>query len=137
MDLAILKKKLSSYRTEKGRITKVSDELLGEILKAWEEWTGPATSFYTALGTNHKKLATLIGKAKKLKREGAFPEEAFKEIKIESNIIPINRDTAGGIEVYLRDGQVIKFYQVSQLIEFLSMIQKLNFPLMKEEEKVA
>jgi hypothetical protein len=39
MDLEILKKKLSSYRREGGRVTKVSDELLLEILGAWENWT--------------------------------------------------------------------------------------------------
>ena len=40
MDLEILKKKLSSFKGEGGRVTKVSDELLIEILTAWENWTG-------------------------------------------------------------------------------------------------
>jgi hypothetical protein len=35
MDLEILKKKVSSYRDNGGRVRKVSDELLVEILDAW------------------------------------------------------------------------------------------------------
>jgi len=70
MELEILKKKLSSYRGEGGRVTKVSDELLLEILGAWENWTGSARDFYSSLGSNHKKMARMIGKAKQLRREG-------------------------------------------------------------------
>lgn len=77
MDLSILKKKISSYRTPKGRITNLPDELLAEILHAWEQWTGPSSGFYSAIGADHRKMATLIGKAKKLKREGAFDGLAF------------------------------------------------------------
>lgn len=36
MDLEILKKKISTYRGEGGRVQNVSDDLLGEILFAWE-----------------------------------------------------------------------------------------------------
>ena len=57
MDLEVLKKKLSTYRGEGGRVTKVSDDLLLEILSAWENWTGSAHSFYTAIGSNQKKMA--------------------------------------------------------------------------------
>ena len=32
MDLTVLSRKISSYRTPKGRITKLPNELLGEIL---------------------------------------------------------------------------------------------------------
>jgi hypothetical protein len=42
MDLEVLKKRISSYRTPKGRITNLPDDLLCEILIAWEQWTGPA-----------------------------------------------------------------------------------------------
>ena len=66
MDLAILKKKISSYRTEGGHLTKVTDELAVEILMAWEQWTGPAKGFYSAIGVNQPKMASIIGKGKKL-----------------------------------------------------------------------
>lgn len=70
MEIEILKKKLSTFRSEKGKITKVSDELAVEILLAWEQWTGPASGFYSALGADYRKMAKILGKAKKLKREG-------------------------------------------------------------------
>jgi len=84
MDLTLLRKKLSSYRTTSGRITKVPDELAYEILLAWEQWSGAASGFYSELGADHRKMASLIGRAKSLKREGIFTDTQFKEIKIDS-----------------------------------------------------
>lgn len=137
MDLVILKKKLSTFRTEKGRLTNVSDELLVEILKAWEEWTGPASGFYLALGADHRKMASFIGRAKKLKREGFFPTEEFKEIKIESNkIIPFS-ENHGGIEVIWEQGRVIRFSHVAQLLEFLTATMRNKLSLIENEPKAA
>ena len=81
MDLAVLKKKLSSYKTDGGYVKNVSGDLLVEILLAWESWTGPSKGFYTGLGINGKSGARMIGEAKKLKREG-FATDGFKEIKV-------------------------------------------------------
>lgn len=121
--MEILKKRLSSYRTPKGRLTRVPDELLVDILLAWEQWTGPASGFYSALGADHRKMAGLIGRAKKLKREGFFPEEAFKEIKIEGSAGAVS--VAGpcqGIEIAWDQGKVIRFNQVDLLVEFLKKV---------------
>ena len=80
MDLEVLKKKLSTYRGEGGRIRGVGDDLLLEILTAWEQWTGPAKHFYKAIGCSQKGMASMIGKAKKLKREGhSLPFEEVQE----------------------------------------------------------
>ena len=119
MDLEILKKKLSTFRTEKGRLTKVSDDLLCEILVAWEQWTGPARGFYSALGADHRKMASLIGRAKRLKREGHFPEDSFREIKIAEPLVEENFSLGGRIELALDSSRLIRFSVVSQLIEFL------------------
>jgi len=54
MDLAILKKKLSSYKTDGGYVENVSSDLLVEILSAGESWTGPVSGFYSGLGINGK-----------------------------------------------------------------------------------
>ena len=81
MDLEILKKKLSSYRGEGGRVNNVSDELQLEILYAWEQWTGPARDFYRAIGSNYKKMARIIGKAKQLKRDGH--STPFQELAVD------------------------------------------------------
>jgi hypothetical protein len=118
MDLEILNKKVSSYRDNGGRVRKVSDELLLEILEAWEQWTGPASGFYKALGVSAKGISSIIGKAKKLKREG-FPSGDFKEIQIESPGTVGGSGPCTGIELGLTDGRVIRFPQVDQLVEFL------------------
>lgn len=121
MDLTILTKKISSYRTPKGSITKLPDELLGEILHAWEQWTGSANGFYTAIGTNHHKMASIMGKAKQLKRDGAFDGLSFTEVIVEdnepvsSNVIPM---TGCGIELVWKDN-IIRFGSPELLVDFL------------------
>ena len=72
MEPATLKRKLSTYIAESGRLRNVPEELLSEVLSAWEGWSGTAKDFYTNLGFSPKQMATLIGKAKRLKREGHF-----------------------------------------------------------------
>lgn len=117
MELEILKRKLSSFKTDGGRVTKVSDELLLEILCAWENWAGTARDFYKVLGSNQKKMARMIGKAKQLKREGhSMP---FEEIKVEGitntdNPIAVICD----IEVQEKD-KIIRFRKVDLLVEYL------------------
>lgn len=123
MDLQLLSKKLSTYKTAKGRLTRVPDELAYEILLAWEEWTGPANGFYKELGADHRKMASVIGRAKKLKRDGVFVDSQFKEIKVESPNPP-SMGPGSGISLRWSPGKVIRFSQVDQLIEFLSKIEK-------------
>jgi len=125
MDLEILKKRLSSYRTPKGKLTKVPDELLVDILVAWEQWTGPGSGFYSAIGADHRKMAKLLGKAKQLKREGRFPEEVFKEIKVEgapSNVTSLLSGPCQGIELLWDNGKLIRFNQVELLVDFLKKV---------------
>jgi hypothetical protein len=116
MDLEILNKKVSSYRDNAGRVRKVNDELLLEILEAWEQWTGPARGFYMALGVSAKGIASIIRKAKQLKRDG-FPSGDFKEIKIDGTAGALGPCSA--IELNWSEGKVIRFPQVDQLLEFL------------------
>jgi len=123
MDLAILKKKISTYRTQGGHLTKVSDELAMEILYAWEHWTGPSNGLYSAIGVNAKKMASVIGKAKKLKRDGHFPAEDFKEIRLsELGSVGSKPDSPCGIEICWDSGKLIRFAQVDQLVDFLKKV---------------
>jgi hypothetical protein len=119
MDIEILKKKISTYRTDGGHIKIKDDGLLLELLSAWEQWTGPATGFSSALGVHRKAIPGLIGKAKRLRREG-FPGGDFKEIKVEGGGSQVpSPGPCLGIELGLTDGKVIRFPQVDQLLEFL------------------
>ena len=83
MDIEVLKKKISSFKTKGGYLKNISDDLLMEILDAWECWEGLSRSFYTAIGTDYRKMASLMGRAKRLKQEGYISSE-FKEIGLES-----------------------------------------------------
>ena len=119
MDLEILKKKVSTFRGEGGRVSITDDGLLLEILEAWERWTGPASGFYTALGVSSKGIASIIGRAKRLKREG-FPTGDFKEIKLDGGGSAFGPSgPCSGIELCWEQGKVIRFPQVDQLLEFL------------------
>ena len=120
MDLEILKKKLSSYRGEGGRVTKVSDDLLLELLSAWENWTGSASSFYSGIGSNHKKMARMIGKAKQLKRDGAVAP--FQEIAIEG-VTDSNNNSPISCDIEVEDsGKLIRFRKVDVLVEYLKKV---------------
>jgi len=121
MDTVTLRKKLSTYVSESGRIKNVSDELLFELLKTWEDWSGSAKDFYRAIGFSHRQMAKLIGKSKKLQREGYFGHSDFKEIKVESapSNSPLSILPNSAVEIVWENGKVIRFSQVDLLVEFL------------------
>jgi hypothetical protein len=120
MDLLTLKKKLSTYQSDKGYLKNVSDDVLYEVLIAWENWTGQSKEFYRALGFSHSQMAGVVGKAKKLKREGHFGSGEFKQVKIDPGMID---NTAGssciGAEITWTNGRTIRFAEVDMLVEFL------------------
>lgn len=109
---------------ESGRVSITSDDLLIEVLLAWEQWTGPASGFYKAIGVSSKGISSIIGRAKKLRREG-FPVDSFKEVKIQkspSNIAPLVVGPCQGIEIMWDNGKLIRFPQVESLIDFLKKV---------------
>lgn len=120
MDNVTLKKKLSTYLTDKGYLKNVSEEVIYEVLIAWENWTGPSKDFYRSLGFSQTQLAALVGKAKKLKREGYFGESDFKQIKIEgSEVITQLGGPCGVAEIVWTGGKIIRFAHLEHLIDFL------------------
>jgi hypothetical protein len=50
MDNITLKKKLSAYVSSSGRLQNLNEDILYEVLIAWENWTGPSAEFYRTLG---------------------------------------------------------------------------------------
>ena len=119
MDNTVLKKKLSTYLSPKGQLRNLNDEILYEVLVAWENWTASSPEFYRSLGFSHKQLASLLGKAKKLKREGRFGEGEFKAVKIDSHSLPADQGPCAGAEIVWTGGRVIRFSEVDLLLDFL------------------
>lgn len=121
MDLEVMKKKLSTYRNARGQVRNVNDELLMEVLRAWEQWTGPTSGFCAAIGVSSKGISSIIGKAKKLRREG-FPTDQFKEVSIVGTQTVQGLPPCNGIEVLWEGSRVIRFLDVDNLIDFLKKV---------------
>lgn len=117
MDLEVLKKKLSTYKNARGQVRGVNDDLLLEVLSAWEHWTGTAKDFYKSIGISPNGMASMIGKAKRLRREGhAIP---FEEVKVEG-ITESGTPTPISCDIEVQHGnQIIRFRKVDPLIEYL------------------
>ncbi len=120
MDIEVLKKRISTFRGEGGKVRITDDQLYMEILSAWEQWKGSSKDFFKSIGVSKTGLAGIIGKAKRMRREGHFPAEPFKEIKIDG----ATGSTSGcqGIEVAWDGGKVIRFSEVDQLVDFLKKV---------------
>jgi hypothetical protein len=120
MDLTVLAKKISSYRTPKGRITNLPNELLGEILHAWEQWGGAPASFYKTLGVDFRKMASIMSKAKQLKRDGAFDGLNFTEVVLDQDSGQVMElPPCSGVELVWEGGRIIRFPRVEMLLDFL------------------
>lgn len=120
MDLTVLAKKISSYRSPKGQVRNLPNELLAEILHAWEQWTGSAVGFYSAIGVNQKKMAKIMGKAKQLKRDGAFDGLNFTEITIDEESGQVMElMPCSGVELVWDRGRIIRFSKIELLLDFL------------------
>lgn len=125
MDNTVLKKKLSSYQTPKGYFKDVSPEVLFEILKSWEQWTGSSREFYQSLGLAKNQWSRVLGTAKRMQRDGAFGALEFNEIKV-GELLPGFAGPGGAsggpctaIELNWEGGKVIRFPHVEQLLDFL------------------
>lgn len=122
MDVSIIKKKLSTYLSNKGQLRNLPEDLLLEVLVSWEKWTGKNKDFYKGIGISSKQMAGIIGKAKKLKREGVIPISQFQEVKLnnvtETSNIPKN------VPIILKweKNKFIKFYEVDHLVDFLKKV---------------
>lgn len=121
MDMEVLKRKISTFRGNGGRVRITDDALLMEILMSWEQWKGPTKEFYREIGVSQTGMASIIGKAKKLRREGHFPAEEFKEVKV-SGPETIQAAPCLGIELCWDQNKVIRFPHVDQLLEFLKKV---------------
>ncbi len=121
MDNAVIRKRLSTFKSSKGSLTRVSDDVLIDVIRVWEEWpAGKSGDLARELGIDSHQLVFLIKKAKQLKREGKFPEDGFKEIRVDGPA-PLSGAPCG-IELAWDNGKLIRFSQVEQLVEFLKKV---------------
>lgn len=120
MDIEVLKKKISTFRGEGGKVRITDDQLYMEILSAWEEWKGSSKEFFKSIGVSKTGLAGIIGKAKRMRREGHFPVEPFKEVKVQESALPSGG--CQGIEMAWDGGKLIRFSEVDQLVDFLKKV---------------
>jgi hypothetical protein len=125
MDNTKLKKQLSTFRSPKGLIKNVSNDVYFDLLRAWESWTGTSKEFYRSIGVSKTQAAGVLGKAKRLQRDGAFGAAEFSEVKV-GELLPDLAGTGastGGpctaIELNWEGGKVIRFPHVEQLLDFL------------------
>lgn len=117
MELEVLKKRLSAFKGDGGRIRNVSNDMLLEVLSAWELWPGTARDFYKGIGSSKEGIASILGKAKRLKREGAampFQEISVTGVNGTTDPLPLMCD----IEVQ-DNNKIIRFRKVDLLIEYL------------------
>ena len=121
MEFTVLKKKLNSFRGANGVFRGVSEELLVEVLRLWENYTGAMGDFAKKLGVRNSQLGPMIHKARKVSKNKEYANGKFKEVKIESS----NHDSVKGckgIDLKWDKGRVIRFPEVDQLIEFLKKV---------------
>ena len=121
MDHTVLKKRLNTFKSGTGRIKRVSDDVVIELLRAWENWPGSAADLYREVGLSKMQMVTLIQKAKRLISSGTVTESEFHQIKTEADPLPSPVSSAG-IELLLAPDKVIRFSQVEQLIDFLKKV---------------
>lgn len=120
MDNAVLKKRLNTFKSGKsGQLRDVSNDVVFDVLRTWENWTGTAADLYRDLGLSKMQLVTMIQKAKKLVKNGAVVESEFKEMAVVGSSLAPTGTPCQGIELCWSEGKVIRFPSVDPLLEFL------------------
>lgn len=121
MDNGVLRKRLNTYKSGKrGELRNVGDEVVMEVLRAWENWPGTSADLYRDLGLSKMQLVTMIQKAKRLVKSGVVPEPEFKEVKVDSG--SSDKSCTDVISLKWDKDKVIRFRQVDQLVDFLKKV---------------
>ena len=111
----ILKKRLNTFKNSKGSLFGVPNDLVIDILRAWEGWTGSSKSFYQSIGVKKEQLSFLIKKGKKLFKDGKEKLGPFIPVEIK----PSTDCPKAPMILNLDRKKSIRFYQVDHLVEFL------------------
>jgi len=118
MEFSVMRKKLNSYKLSNGTFRNLSGEMLIEILRTWENYSGPFAKFSRDIGVRKSQLGPIIHKARRLAKDSEYQGGKFKEVKVSSDNVtsfPLH----GKIELVLDGSKVIRFEEVDLLIDFL------------------
>ena len=119
METGVIRKRLNTFKSgNSGRLRHVSDEVVMEVLRGWESWSGRTADYYREIGVTKQQLSVLIKKGKNLVRSGKITESEFKEIGV-SAVLETGLSNGAGMELQLDADRTIKFTSVDQLIEFI------------------
>ena len=122
MENTVIRKRLNTYKSDGGRLSNVEDEVVLDVLRAWENWQGTTAELYRELGLTKRQLVIMIKTAKTLVKKGATSGGAFKEIAV---VKADGSNTAGyAVEITWEHGRLVRFKEVSQLVEFLKFVGK-------------
>ncbi len=117
MDFEVMKKKLNAYKTPGGSYKNIKGELLVELLRVWEEHTGPSTELAKHLGMKPNQLTRQIREARKAAARSEAIDSTFQEIQIPGS--SVGGPVGTGIEMSWGGDKVVKFPNVDCLVEFL------------------
>lgn len=121
METMVLRKRLNTYKSGKGTLRQVEDEVVMDVLRTWEQWQGSAVELYRELGISKMQLVTMIQKGKRLVKKGVAVGSEFKEIKISQ---AGSCESSEKIELIWDGGRAIRFSCVNQVLEFLEKAKK-------------
>jgi len=121
MENSIIKKRLNTFKSSKGTLRNVSDEVVMEVLRAWEQWPGTSAGLYRELGLSKMQMVTMIQKAKRLVKSGTITESEFQEVQVAANDQTVSQ-CVGNIELEWHDNKSIRFSDVDQLVDFLKKV---------------
>jgi hypothetical protein len=117
MDVDVMRKKLDAYKTAGGSYKNIKSDLLIELLRVWEEHTGPATHLARQLGMKSNQLARQIREARKAAAMSDVIDPAFQALQIPESL---DGSSVGSvIEMSWGGDKVVKFPNVDCLVEFL------------------
>ena len=122
MEHPVSKKRLNTYKNSEGRLENVSDEVIMEVLRAWENWPGTTADLYRELDLSKMQMVSMIKKGKKLVANGTIVESDFHEVNSPSGEQRQSASCATVIEIAWRENQVIRFGEVDQLVDFLKKV---------------
>ena len=118
METAIIRKRLNTFKSGAGKLIRVSDDVVMEVLRSWEAWPGATVEYQREIGLSKQQLAIMIKKGKKLVKSGVVRDGEFRQIDIAAAAGLATGD-AMMMTVKLDGGRAVSFCQVDHVVDFL------------------